>query len=286
MEMKITVGTCQRYDDKNLLEWVAYYQMQGVDDFIFVHHNIPGARHDTTVDLWDKLEKHVPVKRYFATGYGITEISTGKNLYDFMMTGARTECDWFIWADADTFYLPIQKYTIREVLADYNHHNISALGIYWCTYGSNYLENEPEFITQGFTRRSPQSASINKHINSIIKGKHAGNVGYLNNPHYFDTTHGTVDTNLNPIHVPHNNDAVNPWNIMRINHYYNRSAEYWRTVKSYRGPGDRTPESPGGTIPDTENYRNENNEEFDDFMWNKYGAELTERVRILESYIN
>lgn len=283
--MKITVATCQRYDDKSLLEWIAYYQMQGVDDFVFLHHNMPGARPDPCVELWDKLEKYIPVKRYHATGYEFTETSTGKNLYQFIMTGARLECDWLIWADADTFYLPMEKYTIREVLQDYDQHQISALGVYWCTYGSNNLETEPDFITQGFTRRSLQPAVINHHINSIIKGRHAGNVDYANTPHYFTSSYGTVDTNLTPIHHPLNVGAANPWDVMRINHYYNRSAEYWRTVKSYRGPGDRPPEAVGGTIPDTHNYREEHNEEYDNFIWEKYGSDLTERVRILKNYL-
>lgn len=283
--MKITVVTNQRYDHANLLEWFAYYLINGADNFVFVHHNMPGAPADPSVGIIEKLKNHLDITAYHATGYDVRLTDTGESNFEYVMRTHRMETDWLLWPDADQFYYPIEKSTVREVLADYHHLKISALAIYWCNYGSNYLETEPEFITQGFTRRSNFNAQVNYHVNSIVHGKHAGNISWAGNPHLYNTQYGTYDLAMRPVYEPLNSNGVNMHDVMRINHYYNRSQQYWREVKMLRGPGDRPPQDWGGVISDDPNYRSENNDVSDTGIWDKFGPAISDKVAELKEFI-
>ena len=44
--MKLGLASIQRYEGESLLEWFAYYLIQGVDKFIIYNHNMPGAPAD------------------------------------------------------------------------------------------------------------------------------------------------------------------------------------------------------------------------------------------------
>ncbi len=55
--MKIGLASVQRYESESLIEWFAYYLLQGVDRFLIYNHNMPGAAADPSVDIWKKLQK-------------------------------------------------------------------------------------------------------------------------------------------------------------------------------------------------------------------------------------
>ena len=284
--MKIGLATVQRYESESLLEWFAYYLLQGVDKFIVYNHNMPGAAPDPAVDIWKKLQLHYDIDRRDCTGYNFYP-----NVYQEIMDGPRHEVDWLIWADGDEFYLPVEKPTIRSVLEDYNDRPISALGVYWAQFGGNGHITEPELVTQGFTRRADHSRMNNHHLNSIVKGKHAGKV-YVTNPHVYTTEFGTVDLQgrLIPTHCGCNIPeagcpGIVTHDIMRINHYYSKSWEYFKKRKQVRGPGDRPPDAPGGTITDEWYRQNDFNEVEDTLLWDKYGAALIEKIEQLKEQI-
>ena len=230
--MKIGLASVQRYESESLIEWFAYYLLQGVDRFLIYNHNMPGAAADPSVDIWKKLQKFYDIDRRDCTGYDFYPV-----VYQNIMDTFRHELDWLIWSDGDEFYVPRYKDTVRDVLEDYNDKPISALGVYWAQFGGNGHITEPPLVTQGFTRRAEHSRSNNHHLNCIVKGRHAGNV-IVTNPHIYTTEFGTYDLEgrLIPPHCGCNVPEVGcpgvvTHDIMQINHYYSKSWEYFKKRK-------------------------------------------------------
>jgi hypothetical protein len=286
-DMKLGVASVQRLDHHSFLEWFAYYLINGVDRFIIRNHSMPGDPADPVVGWLERLSAHYDIDRADCTGY-----NTYPAVQQAIMDGPRMDLDWLIWADGDEFHLPLVKPTIRSTLEAYKDAPISALGIYWVNFGANNWTSEPELITQGFTRRSKFSELVNHHMKPIVKGRHAGQVR-VTNPHVYTTEHGTFDL-MGRLIAPHcglNHPSVGcvgqvTHDIMRINHYQCRSWQYFKEVKQQRGPGDRTPDAPGGTITDEWWHMNNFNDQEDTLLWDKFGKAITEKVALLKEQIS
>lgn len=286
-EMKLGVASVQRLDHHSFLEWFAYYLINGVDRFIIRNHSMPGDPADPVVGWLERLSQHYDIDRADCSGY-----NTYPAVQQAIMDGPRKELDWLIWADGDEFYLPLKYATIRETVEKYNQIYCSALGVYWVNFGSNSHQTEPELITQGFTRRSRFTEPVNYHMKPIVKGRHAGEVR-VTNPHVYTTEMGTIDLHGQaiPPHCGLNRQengcpGIPVHDIMRINHYQCRSWQYFRDVKQKRGPGDRPPEAPGGTIGDAWWDMNDFNDEEDTILWDKFGTKLVEQIAILKEQIS
>jgi len=285
-DMKIGLASVQRYEGESLIEWFAYYLIQGVDRFLIYNHNLPGAAADPAADTWKKLQRFYDIQNLDCLGY-----NSYPTVHQNIMDTFRNEVDWMIWADGDEFYVPRYKDTVRDVLYDYNDQKISALGVYWAQFGSNHHITEPPLVTQGFTRRAEHSRPSNHHMNSIVKGRHAGAV-YVTNPHVYTTEFGTYDLEgrMIPPHCGCNTTEVGcpgevTHDIMQINHYYSKSWEYFKTRKQVRGPGDRPPGAPGGTITDEWYHQTNYNDVEDLLLWNKYSEKLIEKIELLKEQI-
>jgi hypothetical protein len=284
--MKLGLATVQRYEAESLIEWFSYYLLQGVDKFFIYNHNIEGCPADPAVDIWKKLAQHYDIDRRDCTGYDMYP-----RIYQEVMDNQRNTVDWLIWADGDEFYLPVDKPTIRDVLTDYNDTKLSALGVYWSQFGGNGHVQEPELVTQGFTRRAENTRMNNHHLNSIVKGVAAGHIS-VTNPHVYTTEFGTYDLEgrLIPTHCGCNTieagcPGIVTHETMRINHYYSKSWEYFKKRKQARGPGDRPPEAAGGFITDEWYRANDFNEVEDTLLWDKYGEALKEKIKEVKGKI-
>jgi Glycosyltransferase family 92 len=287
--MILGVANVQRLEDEHFLEWFAYYLIQGVDKFILYTHSMPGDPHSVVPEQIQKLKKHFDITHKEITGYNWAQDAQS------IMDGPRNECDWLIWADSDEYYFPVEKQTVKEVLQDYEPHQISALGVYWCFFGSsNITEKEPEFITQSFVNRSNFDYVSNYHMKSIVKGSRAGTVR-VTSPHVYTTQFGTYDMELRqiPTSCPLNHKSysqgcpsVITHNVLRINHYYSHSFDWFQRIKMKRGPGDRPPEAAGGTITRESYDIHDRNEVYDNTMWEKYGEELLKKINELKLLVS
>ena len=285
--MKLGLASVQRYESESLIEWFAYYLIQGVEKFIIYNHHIAGTPADPAIDIWKKLQKFYDIDRQDCEGY-----NTYPRIQQHIMDTSRHEFDWMIWADADEFYVPRYKDTVRDVLYDYNDAHLSALGIYWAQFGGNGHMTEPPLVTQGFTRRAEHSRMNNHHLNCIVKGRHAGQI-FVTNPHVYTTEFGTFDLEGRAIpphcgcNIPEAGcPGIVTHDIMQINHYYSKSWEYFKTRKQVRGPGDRPPEAAGGYITDEWYHQTDFNEVEDLLLWNKYGDRLVEKIEFIKEQIS
>jgi hypothetical protein len=275
----ITVASMQRNEGKYIIEWFAYYLLQGVNHFVIYNHQST----DDTEAIWRKLARHYYIDIHNRTGY---------NVHYPMLQHALTEVlpttDWLVFADMDEFYFPIEKYTMREVLEERKDWNCSAFGVYWCQFGSSGYIDDPNLVLASYVHRGPLDLSTNHHMKSIVKGRGRAGTVSGTNPHVFTTEHGTIDFvgRVIPPHAGHN-IAVEPCHeVMRLNHYQCKSWEYFKTRKQVRGStADRPPEAPGAQIPDSVFHDYDHNEVFDDSIWTKYKQQLIPKIQSIKEQI-
>ena len=283
MEKIIAVASMQRNEEKYILEWFAYYLVQGVNKFVIYNH----MSTDGTQSVYEKLKQ---------VGYNIDiHYRDGYNVHYPMLHHAINEVlptvDWLIFADMDEFYLPstpVQNSTIKDILDRYEDKNISALGIYWCAFGSSGHVADPELVTRDYTHRGHFNISTNHHMKSIVKGKGRAGAVYGTNPHVFTTEFGTFSTLLEeiPPYAGHNINGNITHDILRINHYQCKSWEYFKNVKQARGStADRHPDAPGAQIPDSVFHDYDYNDEVDTQIWDNWGDKILQQMNILKEQI-
>jgi len=276
---KIAVVSMQRNESKYILEWLAYYLVQGVDRFIIYNHQSI----DDTAEIYTQLSKHLDITLYTMTGHNVHY-----PMLEHALTNHKDETDWLIFADMDEFYFPTEANSIREVLSQYRDITASAIGVYWCAFGSSGLVQDPDLVLPSYVNRGELNISTNHHMKSIVRGRHSGWVRGTN-PHVFTTQYGTVDLQGHtiPPYAGHNIDATPVHAPMRINHYQCKSWEYFKTVKQVRGStADRPPGAPGAEIPDSVFHEYDYNDVPDDAIWRRFGEPVLNKIEELKRLLH
>jgi len=267
-EMKICVTSGQHNESKYAPEWIAWYHLQGVNKFVVYNHQ----SNDNTQEVYEDLARHFDID--------IHQIYGNNCHYPMMQSfldNYRPDYDWILChCDPDEYMFSVDpQKTIRDVLWDYWETPHSALGVYWVFFGSNHYENDPEISTiQAYTKRSRIEEPLNHHMKSIVRGRGKGGNIIATNPHVYTTDYGTVDLEGRPI-LPHQGwNKFNPasHNVMRINHYWPRSYEWFKKVKQERGyRWDRDPSDPTSNVTE-EFWMSQNfNDVEDTKIWNEWG---------------
>ena len=277
----IAVASMQRNEDKYILEWFSYYLINGVNKFVIYNH----MSTDETASTYEKLKRiGYDIEIHYREGYNVHY-----PMLHHALTVVLPTVDWLIFADMDEFYFPIQYATIRETLNAYRDMEHSAIGVYWCAFGSAGYVDDPGMVLRDFNRRGPLDLSTNHHMKSIVKGR--GKAGWVqgSNPHVFVTQHETIDLkgNIIPSYAGHNINGPITHDIMRINHYQCKSWEYFKTRKQIRGStADRHPDAPGAQIPDSVFNEYDYNDVKDTSIWDIFGARILKQMDILKEQIS
>lgn len=272
--MKICVTSGQHNESKYAAEWVAWYLLQGVDKFVVYNHEST----DNTREVYVQLSKHYNIDLYDISGN-----NCHYPMQQHFLDTYRPNYDWLLChVDPDEYMWALDGRTIRQVLESYNDTEKSALGVYWTFFGSDGHETDPDEPTiKTYTRRGPLDHMLNHHMKSIVRGNGKGGQIYATNPHVYSTEFGTVDLEGRPI-LPHqglNKDNPNSTNIMRINHYWARSLEWFEKVKVPRGyRWDRPPTDPSSNVS-REFWESQNlNDEKDTGIWDLWGDRYLEKL--------
>lgn len=277
--MKIALASFQKNHSRHLLEWFAWYRIMGVDKFYIYDHGST----DETGEMWLRLADHYDIKFHELLGND----AGPKFVQHYLSTyNSPNLQDWIIQADADEFYYPVEDESIHAVLEKMMTRQIGCLGVYWTMFGSNgQVEWEKGLVTQTYTRRGYLNHKLNHHIKSIVRCND-GTVIPSGNHHIHNASYGTFDVEGRPIHQPLNYPGQNTHNILRINHYYNKSFEYFRTVKQVVGQkADRADNAPGAEITE-EFWRSQDlNDVKDDSIWLRFGDKLKTEYENLRNLI-
>lgn len=278
---KLAVSSIQRNHSRHLLEWLAWYQIMGVDKFYIYDH----MSTDDTFEIWQKLSRHFDITLHQVSGHSAGPYYLNHYIANYRMNNQQ---DWIIQADADEFYVPTDHDNLVAALDTFRDKKLSCLGIYWVMFGSNgQIEWEPGLVVETYVRRGPMKHFLNHHIKSIVRcGPEGGQTMYSAGHHMMSTEFGTYDTQGRLITQPLNYPGEITHDCIRLHHYYNKSLEYFRTVKQVVGQrADRPPGADGSEISE-EFWRSQDlNDEYDDSAWVKFGKPLKEQYNYLRNLI-
>lgn len=279
-EMKICLTSGQRNESKYAAEWLAWNLIQGVDKFVIYNHQSD----DNTQAVYEDLGKHYDIDVYYMEGH-----NCHYPMQQHFLDTYRPNFDWVMChVDPDEYMLPMQPgKTIRDVLWDYWEMPNSALGVYWTFFGSNDHDADPDIPTiQAYTRRGPIEHALNHHMKSIVRGRGKGGDIKATNPHVYTTEFGTIDLAGRPIqpHQGWNKENPTSHDIMRINHYWPRSYEWFKKVKVPRGyRWDRPPTDPSSEVSE-EFWRSQNlNDEVDTLIWDRWSEPFMAKLDEVKS---
>jgi hypothetical protein len=278
--MKIAVSLFQRNNSRHLIEYFAWYKMLGVDTYLVYDH----MSTDNSYEIIKKLSKFHDIRHLQIPGRNAGNEYWG-HMFNHRSSG---EFDWIVSADADEFYLPIDHDNLKDVLLPYMDKKLSCLGIYWAMYGNNgHLNWEPGLVTECFTRRAHLNNKLCYHIKSILRGgPEGGNIWYRNDGHRLITEHGTYDVYGRPIFNGLNYPGTITHDILRINHYWAKSLEFFKTVKQVVGQrSDRPAGAPGEEITEEFWWSQNFNDVEDDLAYSKFNKDLKYWYNIMKEQV-
>jgi hypothetical protein len=138
---------------------------------------------------------------------------------------------WVIYNDTDEMLIPVKTNDLRDMMEYYE--DCAQVGFCWLTFGSNFLEKEPECsVFEAFTKRSDFSARINGGYKVVVKPEEV--VSTINS-HSFVIKTNPQKVNENK-EIITNDCIISPGihNIGFTAHYRARSREYFEKVRRPR----------------------------------------------------
>ncbi len=231
--MQIAITSIQRNRGPWIVEWLAFHLLKGFNRFFIYCHKTDDGMTETLL----KLARVYPISVHRIDIDDRPQIAA----YQHAWASFRNEVDWMAFIDGDEFLHPTRHAQIGEALSHFNGQPLSALGAYWCCYGSSGHVDEPTqgLILQNYPRHSSADFLPNRHVKSIVRGRQEG--VQIETSHVFTTPLGTFDDRLRPIHHGWMRGLEPSYDLLRINHYAVQSHEFFRTTKQRIGAPDANP---------------------------------------------
>lgn len=162
---------CNARDEKNIKEWAAHHLLIGFDVIVIFDHKsvVP------LTNVFSKFDKRVIVIK---TNLPDGNIKT-KLMNQAIHISKKLNIDWFIYLDADEFFILNHKFKdVKHFLNIYSY--ADSLGVNWLMFGTNNLINEPSgLILENYTK---SCKNLDQHVKSFVR---TSEVIYSNNPHYY-----------------------------------------------------------------------------------------------------
>jgi hypothetical protein len=230
--MKLAICTIQRNRGLWLKEWVAFHYLVGFRKFYIYLHRCT----DNSADVVKEL-----IRRFDIDCFVIPDETITPQLacYGHAYREFGHKNDWIAFIDGDEFLYPVESEKIEEVLMEYDYEKISAIGVWWACFGSNYHVDEPNgLMVENYVRRPPLNFIKNSHIKSIVRGRQGNHCTPGNNSHLFNTIEGTYDEGYRKITRGFMPDLTPTHNKLRVNHYVCQSLNYFKNFKQKSGAAD------------------------------------------------
>jgi Glycosyltransferase family 92 len=233
--MNLALCSIQKNRGPWLAEWVVFHVMVGVQKFYLYLHGCS----DQSLLVATELTRHFDLEVVVIPG---DVVAPQLKAYHHCYSTHGHKHDWLGFIDGDEFLFSPAEMDLKEVLAQYRYGKLSALGVYWATFGSSHHEKEPSgLIIENYTKRAHQQFEVNTHIKSVVMGRQGPHCLPVTS-HHFKSIHGTYDTSGRLIEWGYTKN--NPdYSQLRINHYVTQSLEYFTKTKSVAGKADVSPRS-------------------------------------------
>lgn len=227
--MKIALVGIIKNEAHDILYWLAWHAMLGVDSFILFDDD----SQDGTRDLIKAASLHWDIRLFHISEHSLdlTEqghINRQKQVYLDALTAMGRHYDWVGFLDTDEYVRLRMHRTLNEFL-DSMGAEVGAVAFNWQTYGHNghiTTPNLPPF--HSFSRHSPSSEGINRHVKSFIRPS-CWQEGEWGNVHYFPLKLGSyVTPSGQPIEWSDTPGIIKnqpDWSVASLMHFQNRSLE-------------------------------------------------------------
>ena len=263
-------------DEPNLEQFLMYYRLLGVEHF-YIYDN------ESSPSIADRLDRY-PYFQRFCTIIQIKGRGMQLSAYNHFQQTFADQTYWAIMVDGDEYIVPKTTFTLPEFLIQYDDYH--AIGINWIIFGTNGHESfQTGYVIDKYRRRC---ANQNRHVKSIMKPQHA--IGWYS-PHFPVLKDRSRYCDA---HRRHLTDAFNDnytMDIIQLNHYWFRSAEYTRLKTTQNRcdlgiPRVTFTDDPNGDYTMTEIYEaphRYNNDMEDSYAANKYLPHLR---RMMTQYLS
>jgi hypothetical protein len=224
-----------RNEAANLLEWIAFHRVIGVDHFIFLDNESTDATRYIlrplesagiiTLVPWQTKERYL--------NFELESIGPQVPGYALALDIVRYArvWEWVGFIDLDEFLVPTTNATLLECLASVP--NAAAIGINWHVFGSNYHIDRPSGnVIDNYTRRAHTNFAANKHVKTIARVdkivKPGIHIPLVVNGLLLDMAGSSIDPRRDGIHE---SVVSSP---LRVHHYFTKSRTDWN-MKRLRG---------------------------------------------------
>lgn len=269
--MNVGIVSIQRDRSPWIVEWLAFHLLQGVNHFyIYAHRCVDG-----TTEKLEKLSERYPIT---VNTLGDTDLPQIR-AYEHAWNNYSHQVDWLAFIDGDEFLFSPAYSSLQEAIADYEDQPISALAVYWKSFGSSGHIHEPSgLILENYPRHSDDDFLPDRHIKSIVR---CGEEVTGCTSHLFFTKNGTVDELLRPINHGFMPEYEPSYKKFRINHYSVQSYDFFKKTKQTIGAPDADPNL---IRPDSWFHKHDRNECCDGTI-DKYMTHLKETVQEMEDFL-
>ena len=222
------IGICAIFKDeaRDLLEWLAFHKMIGIDLF-FLYDN--GSR-DGGSELIRRSD--------FARNVMITEWNDRPgqlSAYNHFRINHASRVTWVGFIDIDEFIVPRAGGSIREILMRRMYEPFAQIMLQWLVFGpSGHDRRPPGLIVENYTRRMPDTSETNLHIKSLVRTDRLLGIDYT--PHAAECSGPACNTRGEEL-LPYAIQPVECHDVMVVHHYFTKSLEDWE-LKRGRGRGD------------------------------------------------
>lgn len=232
-------------DEPDLLEWLAYHRLLGVDHF-YLYDN---GSQPPIATPWE-----------FVTVYAWPH-GTQNDAYDDFLFNKKVPCEWVAFIDGDEYVVLKRHASLRQFLCEYDA-SVDSVGLAWLLFDSNGHRERPppsSLVIESYTRRLRESDGTMKRI--LRPEKVRSIPGAHMRAHCVSVDYSVQDRlkDVNALGAPvrgiHTDDADATTQIACIHHYYTRSLEDWhrRLKRGQARPRSRCTEAAFWTLERAEN---------------------------------
>lgn len=223
---KIAICAIFKDEARDLMEWLAFHKMIGVDLF-FLYDN---GSSDGGSDLIRRSD--------FARNVTLTEWAERPgqlSAYSHFRVHYAADFTWAGFIDVDEFIMPLAGGSIREILMRKLYQPFAQVLLQWLVFGPSEHDRRPDgLILENYTWRIAETAPTSRHIKALVKTDKMLGIDYT--PHAAECSGPACNTRGEEV-LPYAIQRVECHDVMVVHHYFTKSRQDW-DFKRRRGRGD------------------------------------------------
>lgn len=210
-----------------LKEWIEFYRLMGVEHFYLYNHLSADSYHE----VLDPYIKEGIVDLYPVTKEpkDLIEWNTLQTTaYDATAKSIKDTVEWLIIVDTDEFMFPVGDKDLKSTLKRYDDY--ASLSVNWKLFGSGSVSkiDDDKLLIESLTMGAKD---VDLHVKSIVKPRY---VESINNPHFVKLKPGYAQITENYDHFKGPFSPFESRDVLRINHYWARDWEFFKSTKLAR----------------------------------------------------